>query len=433
MGKTWVHERWWYKLAHVCRGWRYLILGSASHLGLRLICTHGTPVADVLAHSPPLPLIIDYVRGYPGMTIEDEEGMLLALRHRSRIRRIRLQMHDLNLERLIMAIDEEFPRLEYLNIALQTKHNIGLILPSTFQAPHLRYLILRNFTFPGSSLLTAAVGLVSLWLLEICPSAYFSPNNLLQQLSLMPQLENLKLTFHSPVPNHDVERHLFNTPIVTHVTLPSLRRFAFGGVSAYLEALLPWMTTPLLEKLEIGFFNQLTFSLPCLLDFMHTKKYLKFCSAKLNFNIDEVTVFVYPRDGTSIHALCMRVYCGHLDWQVSSVVQIFDVLSPVSSAVEDLTLEYGRHSISLEWNNEAHRTQWRELLRSFGNVKTLRVDNYLAMQVSHSLRLDGEPPLEVLPELKELIFSAGIYSSGAVTAFIDARQIAGHPVDLVYR
>ncbi|KAH9981791.1 hypothetical protein BJV74DRAFT_65526 [Russula compacta] len=313
VGKKWVHERWWYKLAHVCRRWRYLILGSASHLGLRLICTHGTPVADMLAHSPPLPLVIDHVRGYPEMTAEDEEGILLALRHRSRIRRIRLQMRDLNLERLIMAIDEEFPRLEYLNIALQTKHNIGLILPSTFQAPHLRYLILRNFTFPGSSLLTAAVGLVSLWLLEIRPSAYFSPNNLLQRLSLMPQLENLKLTFHSPVPNHDVERHLFNTPIVTNVTLPSLRRFAFGGVSAYLEAVLPWMTTPLLEKLEIGFFNQLTFSLPFLLQFIRTTEYLKFCSAKLNFNVNEVTVFVYPREGTSTHAFCMQVYCGHLD------------------------------------------------------------------------------------------------------------------------
>jgi hypothetical protein len=52
------HERWWYKLVKVCRRWRYLILESASHLGLCLVCSPGTPVAEMLAHSPPLPLII---------------------------------------------------------------------------------------------------------------------------------------------------------------------------------------------------------------------------------------------------------------------------------------------------------------------------------------------------------------------------------------
>ena len=59
-GEDWVGERWWYRIAHVCQRWRSLILGSASHLGLFLVCTHGTPVANMLAHSPPLPLVIDY-------------------------------------------------------------------------------------------------------------------------------------------------------------------------------------------------------------------------------------------------------------------------------------------------------------------------------------------------------------------------------------
>ncbi|KAI0276410.1 hypothetical protein BGY98DRAFT_986246, partial [Russula aff. rugulosa BPL654] len=49
----WVEERWWYRLAHVCQRWRNLILGSATYLGLCLVCTYGTPVADMLAHSPP--------------------------------------------------------------------------------------------------------------------------------------------------------------------------------------------------------------------------------------------------------------------------------------------------------------------------------------------------------------------------------------------
>src|ERR1700761_4506324 len=77
--KQWVGERWWYKLAHVCQRWRNLILGSASHLRLSLLCTEGTPVADMLAHSPPLPLVIDYFDKYDDITAEDEGGMTLAL------------------------------------------------------------------------------------------------------------------------------------------------------------------------------------------------------------------------------------------------------------------------------------------------------------------------------------------------------------------
>ena len=60
-GIGWECERWWFKLTRVCRRWRRLIFGSASFLGLCLVCTHGTPVADMLAHSPPFPLVIDYL------------------------------------------------------------------------------------------------------------------------------------------------------------------------------------------------------------------------------------------------------------------------------------------------------------------------------------------------------------------------------------
>ncbi|KAI0283248.1 hypothetical protein BC826DRAFT_227723 [Russula brevipes] len=51
---------------------------------------------------------------------------------------------------------------------------------------------------------------------------------------------------------------------MTHVTLPNLRWLwlMFGGVSAYLEALLSRMTAALLEKLEIVLFHQLTFAVP---------------------------------------------------------------------------------------------------------------------------------------------------------------------------
>ena len=144
-----VCERWWYRLVHVCRRWRYLVFASASRLGLCLVCTHATPVADMLAHSPLLPHIIDYVHKDPnhGMAVEDEEGILLALRHHHRVSRIRLWIPSSNLRKLVVAMDGEFPKLEYLFIKPLIDDGKTLILPKTFQAPRLRQIALRNVTY----------------------------------------------------------------------------------------------------------------------------------------------------------------------------------------------------------------------------------------------------------------------------------------------
>lgn len=97
-GTKWNGEQWWYKIAHVCRRWRCLVLESASYLDLCLICTYGTPVADVLAHSPPLPLIIDYGDEDREVTTEVvEESILFALQRRRRVRHIRLCIPSSNL------------------------------------------------------------------------------------------------------------------------------------------------------------------------------------------------------------------------------------------------------------------------------------------------------------------------------------------------
>jgi hypothetical protein len=77
-------------VVQICRRWRNLILGSAPFLGLYLVCTLGTPVADILAHSPPLPLVIDYLDGDRNITAEDGEGIFLSLEQPDRIRCIRV-------------------------------------------------------------------------------------------------------------------------------------------------------------------------------------------------------------------------------------------------------------------------------------------------------------------------------------------------------
>jgi hypothetical protein len=189
------------------------------------------------------------------------------------------------------------------------------------------------------------------------------------------------------------------------------------------------MTTPGLETLDIHIFNQLTFSVPRLLQFMTTMANLGFSSAEFIFYHRAVSVIFLPVAGPIYFAV--EVICGHLDWQVSSMAQIFNILSPLSSTVVNLSLVYGEHNLSSEDHNQVDHAQWHELLGSFRNVKTLRVHEGLVGEVSRSLQLDGEPPLELLPELNELICPQGRRDNGTFTTFIHEREVAGQPINLI--
>jgi hypothetical protein len=362
----------------------------------------------MLAHSPPLPLIIDYDDEHDALTAEDEDAIILALGHRYRVRRIRLAMPVPNLQKLIVTMDEEYPVLEYLVVGPSKQDSTALMFPRTLQAPHLRHLTLLGFTNPiRSRLFTTAVGLVTLCLIITHPHAYLQPDTLLQWISFMPELEILTIFFVFPVPIRDV----------------------FQGVSAYLKALFRRITAPRLQTLEIDFFKQITFSVPRLLQFINIKNF-RFNSAKFQFFDDNVDMKVYPHVGATMYAFSIVVYCQHLDRQVSSVAQISNSSSQVFSAVEDVTLV---HSRSSEGRNEADGTEWREFLRSFSNVKTLNVDDGLVKEVSRCLRLDdGELLLVLLPELQELTYPRSC-DTDIFTSFIDARRNAGRPVTLTRR
>ncbi|KAF8465432.1 hypothetical protein DFH94DRAFT_698806 [Russula ochroleuca] len=100
--------------------------------------------SDILARSPPLPLVIDYFDKSYDINAEDEEGSSIFALKRDRVRRVRLRMLASNLQKFIMAIDEEYPVLEYLIMGPRVEDNSSiLILPETFQAPHLRHLVLK--------------------------------------------------------------------------------------------------------------------------------------------------------------------------------------------------------------------------------------------------------------------------------------------------
>ena len=423
------YERWWYKLVKVCQRWRYLILGSASHLGLCLVCSRGTPVAEMLAHSPPFPLIIFHDDHNPALTPEDERGIMFALKHRDRVRRISLKTPVPSSQKVIKAMDGQFPILEYLLITPPTIHNAHLILPATFRAPQLKYLMLNHFSSIGSPLPTTAVNLVKLVLRWIHPSTNLYPHHLLPALSLLPQLQNLTLVF-SSIPDHEIQRHLLHAPNITHTTLPNLRIFNFGGVCAYLEAFLSRMSTPLLETLSVSFFHQLNFSVLHLRQFVTNAENIRSSRVNFLFYHKAVVVYMYSSMSASVYKLFLRVSCDHLDLQVSSMAQIFSVLNPLFAAV-DLTLDYRSHTPSSQWHNQVDHTQWRKLLGSFGNVRTLRVHDGLVGELSRCLASDGEPAPEILPELETLVCPIGSRDDQKFARFVHDREVAGLPIDLI--
>jgi hypothetical protein len=434
-GKThWDGACWWYKLAQVCRRWRYLILTSSAQLDVYLLCTHGTPVASMLAHSPHLPINIYYVDDVDTTTAEDERCILLALQHHGRTRRIRLVMPTPKLLELMKAMDKEFPMLESLSIVSRTEDSTDLVLPTTFDAPHLCRLKLLHTALPVESpLLTTTVNLVILLLIDIPPHTYFHPDHLLIRLSLMPRLEILAIEFQSPVPCCDsTERSLLHAPITAHVTLPNLRLFCFGGTSTYLEALLTWISTPVLEELEVVFHTQLTFTFPQLLRFMSKTEKLKSNVVGLKFysNLVKVVLIEDSRGKHLTTPLNIQIRCGHLNSQVASAAQILNALSPAFYIVEHLAL-YHKDFL---WSDRVEDIHWRELLKPFRNVEKLSVDGTLIGDLFRSLQSDcGEPPLGLLPELKKLVTLGGIgYPDAEVVSFLDARQMAGSPVTLVY-
>ena len=440
-GGEWNREWWWYGLLQVCRRWRYLILDSAFHLQVSLVCARGTPVAEMLAHSPPaLPLIVDHIDDeYNVLTPEDEEGIILALQRRDRVRRIRIRKSFSILQKLVIGLDGEFPVLEHLSIDDRPfirpyiNYITNLNFPETFRAPHLRDLVLDNFATPiESPKLTTMGNLVTLWLTSIPSSGYFHPNILLQRLSLMHRLETLGIHFNSYDPS--LESQLLPTPAMTQVTLPNLHWLFFDGTNTYLEALLPWVSIPLLERLYIRFVDRIIYSIPHLRQFMRTAGNFRLKTARVTFQEDCLRVTVYPYNGARLYTLSMEFGGRHLDGQVVSAAQIFHALRTVFSAVENLSLLYVRHNVSSEWNRQADRTHWRELLGSgsFDNVKTLRVRNELVEQVSLALQpREGESPTEVFPELQELSYprkGVSQASSSAFTLFIDAHRKAGRPI-----
>lgn len=435
-GGGWAREHWWCTLVRVCRKWRYLIFGSPSYLRLCIVYTRRKPVSDMLAHPPfyrlKLPLVIEYMHKGPDGHIpqEDKQEIILALQHRCHVRRIRL--HAPYSETVFRALDEEFPNLECLYLKIPNGRSLNWEPPRTFQTPRLRQLVLHNIICPLQSLLlTPAAGLVTLSLTEICEPDKFSPNDLLQRLSLMPRLEILRIGFTLFSSSPAEEMQMMRLPIRTQVELPYLRRLLLNGTSTYLGALLPHISTPPLEKLQIYISNWKTSSIPYTLQLMNGSEHFKSHSADLMFLDKGVFVRANIYDGARWSSLSMSLHGNDFTWQVLSAAQFFYIHRTCFFTTQYLTIRC-RTPTSSQPHPGPDYVHWRRLFGLFFNVDALLVYDGPHGEISRSFQMNhGESGMELFPRLKQLsIHTSGGYND-VYAPFINARKNGSYPVRLV--
>jgi hypothetical protein len=395
---------------------------------MHIRCTNGSPTVDTLDHLPSLPLFVDYDTsdsyGETILTEQDKLGISHALRLHDRVRHLILRLPPSDFHNVLVLMDEYFPILDHLSLSFAGENNITLILPKAFLAPNLRHLALPSISPPRRlRVLTSTVSLVILELSNIQASSYFRPRVLVARLWSLPLLAELSIGFSVPIPRPSTERELLGKQGAP-VTLPSLKKLRFKGISVYLEFLVAQIRVPLLELLEITLFNQIAFAQLHLFYLINVTEGFKAPRAEVCFQRDMVYVTTTP--GSEGRAFFFRVLCKQLDWQIDCAAQICHALIPTLSGVESVTLFCDSLEVPTELQNGAiDSTTWHDLLRPFIGVKELDIGRELLEEFSRALQVDevGSDP-GFLPNLRSIHAAPDLF-----TSFIDARQVVGRPVN----
>jgi hypothetical protein len=420
------------------------------HLDMSLLLTIDSPSINTLRHLPPIPLLIDFSdHGTRNMARKDEENISFGLQWHDRVCQVDLRARPSSLRMWLGQMNQFFPRLGGLSLLSTSTEELNLVLPETFQAPDLRRLTLHGIGLSTrSTLLPSAIALSTLSLTHIGASSYLSPGHLVKQLQGLPHLKELSIGFAIPIPLPSTEGKLLPAPIPP-VTLPSLRRLTFRGVSVYLDNLVAQINAPILERLNLTLFFELAFTLVNLGEFISRAEGFGFRAggaAQVSFNKDGANIDAgYKKSGYyepwDIRKLSVFVNCEPLDWQIDSAMQICNALAKVLLAVEELKLVLNASVNELSSDSEntldarLDDILWHELLLPFIGVKELYISSSLTHELSQVLGLDaGGLALELFPELQKLHVPVEMDNAiNVFSHFVKTREFVGRPIHLVSR
>ena len=412
---------WWYQLIHVCRKWRFVVFAAPTFLDLKLVCGPRTRV-ELTSIWPPLPIIIRSMADWP---MPEDYDFNAAIVRNDRVSVISLfQPTRSQLQRLTSAMQKQFPELIHLALYFNG-NNIrrAPALPNGFlggSAPRLQYLMLHSIPFPAlPTLLLSAMHLVHLTLQKIPHSGYFSPKVIVTSLAVSTNLKSLTIEFESPLsrPNHESQ----HPPPPTRIAFPALTDFQFKGVSEYVEDLVAQIDAPSLDSIWITFFHQLLFDIPQLAQFVgRAKRFQELYELHVDFDYHGVNVESLPSTWTFGGKFGLRISCRELDWQLSSLAQIFTSFFPSIHMVKHLYI-YGPQHLPSQWDDIDH-LQWVEFFHPFTALKNLYLSKVVAPGIAPALRVDRMTGM--LPTLQKVGLEP--WSSGlvleAIEQFVTARR-----------
>ena len=426
----------WHALIRVCRRWRNVVFASPRRLDLSILFTPTKTVRDMQDIWPELPILIGY--NNPSM-VESVDNVIAALELKDRVSRIYIFVVSSSvLERFLAVMQVSFPVLR--DLLLESSDGMAPVISESFlggSAPRLRQLDLNGIPFPElPKLLLSATDLVQLDLRDIPHSGYISPEAMATCLSTLTRLQELILSFRSPQSRPDFDESSQLLLPLTHIILPSLTHLCFRGVTEYLEDLVARIHVPLLENIEITFFNQLIFGLSHFPKFLcRTEKYAALDQADMVLQAHSISVTLFSKSRAVNPAkLELDISCSKLDWQLSSLAQVCDLILSTLSDLDRLDIREDQYEPP-DWQDDIENTQSIELLQPFTIVKDLHISKQVASRVAPALQeLSGERVADVLPSLQNL-FVVGLEPSGPIQAtgivqFIAARIVSGRPVAL---
>ena len=426
-------EMTWRLLVQVCRRWRGIVFESPRRLNLRLFCTGRTPARDRLDVCPTLPLVIEVNFGD---SIQSVDNIIAALERTDCVCQIDLgSAWSSDMAMVLPEMQQPFPELT--NMQLWSIDETVPVIPDSFlggSTPRLEHLVLSRIPFPGlPKLLFSATQLITLHLYSIPHSGYFPPDEMATVLPTLTSLNSFELQFISTrsCPDRESRRSPPSTRPVVHV----LTEFRFKGVSEYLEDLVACIDAPQLKYLHITFFNDIVFDTPQLIRFLRQTPKLNALEKASITLWDRAAMIKFSSQTFRDRNFVVEISCKGLDWQLSSLEQVFSSCLPSLSMLENL---YFYEDSRPDWKDNIDNGLWLELLRPFSAVKNLYLSKNVASRVAPALQeLVGDRTTEVLPTILpalQNIFVRGLESSGSVQKgigqFVAARQVTSLPITI---
>jgi hypothetical protein len=424
----------WHRLAHVCSRWRTVVFQSPHRLDLRLIYTYEKPVRESVECWPTLPIAIWYPNGR--LLPEDEGNVVAALKYPDRICEIDLTVTRSLLSRSFVLLRAPFPALERLQLRSHDSMR-SLILPTAFlggAAPRLRDIHLDSTGFPMlPRVLLSACELVSLRLDNIPISGYISPEFFAAGLAVTTRLKHLMISFLPPMsPNpRNAASYLHNRAV-----LPALTDFEFRGDVDYVESLVSKIDAPALERFAVTLFEQSSFDIPHLSQFIGRAKALR-SPHQTSIELSDAEITFTHDFQLSPAAPSPRHFKLHLsyeiDLQMPTLVHISRQLSALLASPERLDVVALSDCFFWRDPSEADSVQWLEIFRLFPGVKRLGVSSALAPIIASTFEQVAEGS-GILPSLCELHMGGSRASTpSALERFTAERERSGYPVSVQYQ